>query len=117
MPKPSKKTRIDRRRTELLELYSNISTDKKKLALPLIEQAAFLEVELEDLQKVISQKGTVEEYKHGEGQYGKKVGSEVQSYNSLLKSYGVVNRRLTELLPKNATPKTSLEAFLDDAEE
>ena len=113
MPKLSKATRIARRKTALLDLYKNIPAGKMKLALPLIDQAAFLEVELEDLQKIISTQGTVETYKHGEGQYGKKVGSEVQSYNSLLKSYGIVHKRLTDMLPRE-TKTSALEAFMND---
>ena len=108
----SKKTRIENRKKELLEIYQELSEEKMKIALPLIENAAFLEIELEDLQKVISEKGTVEDYKNGNNQYGKKVGSEVGSYTSLMKTYGVINKRLSEILPPKKKV-SKLEAFMN----
>ena len=82
-------------------------------AKPLIDNAAFLEVELEDLQKVIAENGTVDSYQNGANQYGRKIGSEVQSYNALLKSYNTVNNRLADLLPKKKQ-QSKLEALLED---
>ena len=114
--KKTKQSRIAARKKELLAIYQELTPEKMKLALPLIENASFLEIELEDLQKVISEKGTIEDYKNGNNQYGKKVGSEVQSYNSLMKTYGVINKRLAELLPSSKKPVSGLEAFLNEEE-
>lgn len=103
MARKKKNTKADRiaaRMLELNELYAELSEEKMKLAKPLMENAAFLEVELEDLQKIISENGTVDSYQNGANQYGKKIGSEVQSYNALLKSYNAINNRLADLLPK-----------------
>lgn len=109
----TKADRINARLNELNELYADLSPEKMKLAKHLIDNAAFLEIELEDLQKVISENGTVDSYQNGANQYGKKIGSEVQSYNALLKSYNTVNNRLADLLPKKKQ-QSKLEALLED---
>jgi len=111
--KASKTDRIAARMAELNELYAELSEEKMKLAKPLMENAAFLEVELEDLQKIIAENGTVDAYQNGANQYGKKIGSEVQSYNALLKSYNSINNRLADLLPKKKK-QSKLEALLED---
>ena len=115
MPKVSKSTRIKSRLKELKELYQDLPEEKMKIAKPLMENAAFLEIELENLQKVISENGTVEDYKNGENQYGKKIGSEVQSYNSLMKTYNAINRRLEEMLPPKKK-QSKFEKFLNEDE-
>lgn len=111
--KITKSDRIKSRLEELKELYADLSPEKMKLAKPLIDNAAFLEVELEDLQNIIASSGAVEDYKNGENQYGKKIASEVQSYNALLKSYNTVNNRLADLLPKKKQ-QSKLEQLLED---
>ena len=112
MAKMTKETRIKRRKQELEEIYASLPADKYILAEPLIQNCAFLEIELSDLKLVIAQKGTVEDYKNGENQYGKKVGSEVQSYNSLMKTYNMINSRLEAMLPEMKS-ESKLDKFLN----
>lgn len=101
---------------ELCELYANIPSNKKKIVMPLIENASFMEVELEDLQKIISAEGTIDEYQNGEKQKGKKISANMQTYNNLLKSYNTVNARLEALLPEEKKAQSKLNAFLDSDE-
>lgn len=99
MAKISKDTKIKRRLSELNQIYSKLPEKKRSIAEHLIQNAAFMEVELEDLRKIIAENGASEEYKNGENQYGKKQSADLQSYNALLKSYNMVNSRLEAMLP------------------
>ncbi|HAE16025.1 MAG TPA: hypothetical protein DCG51_05685 [Erysipelotrichaceae bacterium] len=95
----SKETKIKKRLSELNKIYSKLPEKKRSIAEPLIKNAAFMEVELEELRGIISENGASEEYKNGENQYGRKASADLQSYNSLLKSYNMVNSRLEAMLP------------------
>lgn len=99
MAKLSKKTKIKRRLAELSKIYSKLPEKKRSIAEPLIKNAAFMEVELEELREIIALNGASEEYKNGENQYGRKASADLQSYNALLKSYNMVNSRLEAMLP------------------
>jgi regulator of replication initiation timing len=115
MPKMSKDTKIKRRMSELNAIYSKLSEKKRSIADPLIKNAAFMEVELEELRNIIAENGASEEYKNGENQYGRKASADLQSYNSLLKSYNMVNSRLEAMLPPEEEVD-ELAAFLDGDE-
>lgn len=99
MAKLSKETKIKRRLAELSQIYSRLPENKLSIAEPLIKNAAFMEVELEELRILIGENGASEEYKNGENQYGRKASADLQSYNALLKSYNMVNSRLEAMLP------------------
>ena len=115
MPKMSKDTKIKRRMSELNAIYSKLPEKKRSIADPLIKNAAFMEVELEELRNIIAENGASEEYKNGENQYGRKASADLQSYNSLLKSYNMVNSRLEAMLPPEEEVD-ELAAFLDGDE-
>ena len=66
---------------------------------PLIRNAAFMRITLEDLQKLISSTGVIEEYQNGQNQRGMKQSAALQSYNSTIKNYAAVIKRLTDMLP------------------
>lgn len=67
--------------------------------MPLLQNAAFMKVTLEDLQEVINANGVTEEYQNGANQKGVKQSAALQSYNSLIKNYGNVIKMLSNLLP------------------
>ncbi|HAE16986.1 MAG TPA: hypothetical protein DHW39_11655 [Erysipelotrichaceae bacterium] len=115
MSKMSKETKIKRRLKELTTIYSKLPEKKRSIAEPLIKNAAFMEVELEELRVIIAQNGASEEYKNGENQYGRKASADLQSYNSLLKSYNMVNSRLEAMLPPEEETD-ELTAFLEGNE-
>ena len=111
-------TQEDRKKKKLRkyrQTYKNIPEKKRIIADPLIDNAAFMEVELEDLQKIITENGASEEYKNGENQYGKKQSADLQAYNSLVKSYNAVNQRLEAMLPKDDPPdRSKLKELMQD---
>lgn len=108
--------RRNKRMKELLELYASIPSNKMKIVMPLIENACFMEIELDELQKLIASEGALDEYQNGEKQKGKKISANMQAYNNLLKSYNTVNARLEALLPEEKKAQSKLNAFLGSDE-
>lgn len=74
-----------------------------------------MEIELEDLQKIIAKEGASEEYQNGANQHGRKASADLQAYNSLVKSYNMVNSRLENMLPPEEETD-DLDAFLNGEE-
>ena len=77
-----------------------------------IQKAAFMHVELEELQKVIEEEGCVCEYKNGQNQYGTKKSPEVDVYNTMIKNYTAIIKTLAELAPAAQKKKKSGLALL-----
>lgn len=92
-------TEISKRIAELTKLYDGLSSEKMALAYPLIENMAFIEFQMRDLQNIIADEGVVDEYQNGSNQFGKKQSANLQSYNALVKSYNMINTRLEGMLP------------------
>ena len=67
--KMKKETRINRELERLDEIYRDLPENKYKLVYPLLENAAFMKVTLEDLQKSNNAEGCHDEYKNGNNQY------------------------------------------------
>ena len=84
----------------LEKIFKDIRADRKETVKKLIENAAFMEIQLSVLQKQITEKGVVSEYQNGENQWGTKKSPEVEIYNTMVKNYTAVIKQLLELLPE-----------------
>lgn len=114
MAKKVEKNAIDARIEELKEIYKDLPTEKMALAMPLIENAAFIENEMRKLQEVIKNDGAVDEYQNGANQFGKKQSANLQSYNALVKSYNMINTRLEAMLPARKKEQTKLGDLMNE---
>lgn len=113
MPKMTKETRIKQEFIRLEEIYRGLPENKLAIVIPLLENASFMKITLEDLQYSINRNGCSEEYKNGENQYGKKAAADLQAYNSLIKNYNAISDRLEKLLPPDQR-ESRLEALRDE---
>lgn len=95
----SKEAKIKSEKTRLKGIFKDLDENKKKLVTPLIEKAAFMSIELDELQNVIEETGWTSEYKNGENQYGTKKSPEAETYIALSKNYAAIIKQLTELVP------------------
>lgn len=96
-------TKDERIKTELERIsvyFADIADNQRAIILPLLQNAAFMKVTLEDLQELINNDGLIDEYQNGENQKGQKVSAALQSYNSTVKNYGGVIKQVFSLLPK-----------------
>ena len=93
----------ERRVTEELgrisALFSSMPKNQRAVIAPLIQNAAFMRVTLEDLQQLILEEGVTDQYMNGANQYGRKQSASLQAYNSLIKNYASVTKTLTQMLP------------------
>ena len=64
----NQKERITKEEQRLLQLFQNATDTEKKLALPSIQNLAFMVIQLQDLQEEITNKGAIEKYDNGGGQ-------------------------------------------------
>lgn len=110
----TKEQRVKAAARKLKALTVGLSKNKLAVALPLVEQAAFMRVTLDDLQKQINEEGCVEEYQNGKNQQGFKTTAALQAYNSTVKNYAAVCERLDRILPQQAAVGSKLQKFLDD---
>ena len=95
----TKEQRIKSEKSRLKGIFRELDENKRKLVTPLIEKAAFMSIELDDLQKKIERGGWTSEYKNGENQYGTKKSPEAETYIALSKNYAAAIKQLTELVP------------------
>lgn len=109
----TKTKRISREFTKLKALYSELPENKKKLMMPLIQNASFMKVTLEDLQATINQEGATDEYQNGANQFGRKQSANIQAYNSLIKNYNAVIDKLDKMLPPDVK-KSKLDELIDE---
>ena len=100
---------------KLNKIFKMIPDERKTVCSDLIQNCAFLAVELEDLQGLMQETGAVEHYQNGENQSGYKVSSACQAYNSLAKTYTTNVKVLLGELDggsSKADAKDALAAFL-----
>jgi len=107
----TKEQRIKNEKTRLKGIFKDLDENKRKLVTPLIEKAAFMSVELDDLQAKLEKDGWTSEYQNGQNQWGTKKSPEAETYIALSKNYAAVIKQLTELVPA-AKRKTSRLAAL-----
>lgn len=107
----TKEQKIKAEKTRLKGIFKDLDDNKRKLVTPLIEKAAFMGVELDELQEIIEQDGWTSEYKNGENQYGTKKSPEAETYIALSKNYAAVIKQLTDLVPAARRKKTKLDAM------
>ena len=107
------KTEIER----ISKHFENVNESQRAIVTPLLQNAAFMKVTLEDLQRIINEEGVTETYQNGANQRGIKQSATLQSYNSLIKNYASVIKTLSQLLPKESgTNRLTLEKFLEELE-
>lgn len=109
--KKKKENRIKDEKKRLKEIFAELEENKRNLVTPLIEKAAFMSIELDDLQETIEQKGWTSEYKNGENQFGTKKSPEADTYIALSKNYAAVIKQLTELVPAAKRKESRLAAL------
>lgn len=94
-------------------LFNDTDANKRAIVEPLIANAAFMAVTLEDLQAAINTDGVVDTYRNGENQNGVKTSAALQAYNSTLKNYNTVIKQLYALVPYEK-PQAKIAELQDD---
>lgn len=112
MGKKTKKNRIKDEQTRLNNLYSELPQEKKMIAEGLIERAAFMRVELDELETDLQKNGWTEPFSQGGPTYDR-ARPQGQSYNTLNANYQKIMKQLDAMLPPPAPPKQEGDGFDD----
>jgi len=107
-----KHERIEEEKKKLTRQFTQLDNKTKKVLSSLIDNAAFMTIELQDLQENIKKNGVTCEYQNGANQWGTKKSPEVEVYNSMIKNYVTIMKQLSDLLPKGSS-KTIKDPFDD----
>lgn len=96
----TKENRISAELNRISVYFEDVDANQRAIVTPLLQNAAFMKVTLEDLQESIIMQGTTDEYQNGANQHGIKQSAQLQAYNSLIKNYANVIKTLSGLLPR-----------------
>lgn len=109
MPVKSKEKRIEERKKVYNSIFGAMETDRLSAIQPLIDNACFMAIILEDLQKEILEKGVTDKYQNGANQYGIKKSAEVETYNVMVKNFSTLMKQIIDalatLLPNDTAEK------------
>ena len=118
----NEKKKLKRIKAEIKKLkvmFAELPDDVMKTARSLIENAAFMAITLEDLQKSINRNGTTDRYQNGVNQFGLKKSAAVEVYNTMIKNHVTVMKSLTDMIPKKQpAPKADeLDGFIKERDD
>ena len=104
MEEKTKEQRIKKEKTRLIRLYKNLEESKKSIAIGLIERAAFMRVECEDLEIFLAKNGWAEKFSQSENQEPyDRARPQGQTYNTLNGSYQKIIKQLNDMLPDESS--------------
>ena len=89
--------------TRLKKIFKDYSKEVNELVKPLIEKCAFLYSEILEAEAQIQKYGSIESYKNGANQWGKKKSASVEVHNIMIKNYALIVKQLIDLLPKETS--------------
>lgn len=108
----TKEERTSAEKNRLTRIYKNLEGPKKQVAAGLIERAAFMRVELEDLEADLSANGWTEPFSQGNQEPYDRARPSGQTYNTLNANYQKIIKQLDSMLPKaEATRKPDDDGF------
>lgn len=115
MATKTKKNRIKHERERLEQNYAELSDSKKQIANGLIERAAFMRIELEDLEKDLSENGWTEPFSQGNQEPYDRSRPQGQTYHTMNANYQKIIKQLDSLLPKEEIkPQNGTDDGFDD---
>ena len=92
--------RIKKEHRRLTKIYKNIEPSKKAIATGLIGRAAFMRVQLEDLELDLMENGWTEPFSQGNQEPYDRARPASQIYNSTNANYQKIIKQLDSMLPK-----------------
>jgi len=110
----TKEQKIRKEITRLRGVFRDLDPNKKKTVEPLIKNAAFMAVSLDDLQERINEEGYTEEYKNGPNQFGRKQSEAVKTHIAMTKNYAAIMKALADLAPPARKKKSALQSLRDE---
>lgn len=104
MAQKTKESRIKAEKRKLAKNYADLAPARKSIANGLIERAAFMRVELEDLEADLQAKGWTELFSQGNQEPYSRARPQGQTYNAVNANYQKIIKQLDAMLPKDEGP-------------
>lgn len=111
----AKKRLINAERKRLEEIFGEIDEKKKKVVDGLIDECAFMRVELRELRERIVNEGVEDEMSQGQYTITREA-PYVRTYHTMLQRYTTATEKLTGLLPKGSEGAVFDDGFDDFVE-
>ena len=103
----AEKTKAERIKSEMRKLaknYRDLPKSRKSIADGLIQRAAFMRVELEDLEADLQKNGWTELFSQGNQEPYNRARPQGQTYNAVNANYQKIIKQLDSMLPKDDRP-------------
>ena len=114
MAKKAKATRIKQESDRLWANYERLPEGKKVVADGLVARAAFMRIELEDLETDLSKNGWTEPFSQGNQEPYDRARPQGQTYHTMNANYQKIIKQLDAMLPKEeAGPLDDNDGFDD----
>ncbi len=98
-PKTEKEKKIAKERRRMLKLLDGMDENKLKTCQTLIDRAAFITVNLTEVEQQLNAEGWTEEYQNGKAQSGVKKSALAEVHISLTKNLTAIMKQLIDLVP------------------
>ena len=112
--KKSKANRIKAEKERLEKNYAELPDAKKQIAEGLIARAAFMRVELEDLEADLAETGWTEKFSQGNQTPYDRARPQGQTYNAMSGTYQKIIKQLDSMLPKEDAKSRPEDDGFDD---
>lgn len=117
-----RKEQLEAERTRLSAIENRFQDDGHLVLVNcILDELAFMNVELSEAKEIVKKSGIIEEYQNGEHQKGYKKSSAIETYDKLVNSRLRCIKQLTDMLPPPAilpgegqaeTPEAALRRFI-----
>jgi hypothetical protein len=114
MAKKTKESRIKAERKRLVSNYADLPPGRMAIAEGLINRAAFMRVELEDLEADLLEHGWTEPFQQGKQDPYDRARPQGQTYNAVNGNYQKIIKQLDAMLPKDDLPGGDPDDGFDD---
>ena len=115
----TKESRISAEKARLDEIFRDLPDSKKKLTAGLIERAAFMRVELEDLEAYLKENGWTEPFQQSDKVLPyDRARPQGQTYQTMNANYQKIVKQLHDMLPeKIGKDEDSFDGFLSERDQ
>ena len=111
--KKTRENRIKDERKRLAKVFENLQEDAKGLAEGLIDNMAYMRIELEDIRDDINKNGRVEMFRQGDQEPYERIRPVANDYNNLISKYTNAFKEVSRRLPDKAPVEQETDGFED----
>ena len=107
-----KEARIKKEVKRLKAVFKDLDSNKLKTVDALIKRAAFITINLEDLEDELNEFGWTESYTNGKNQEGVKKAAAAEAHISLTKNLTTIMKQLLDLVPPAQRKESKLQELM-----